>query len=181
MNKTAEMLDESIFWKIVDQSLKNNTGQSGQLSFLIKEIENLSPQEMIGFRLRTDHLLYHTYTSQMWCAASLMNGGCTDDGFEYFRNWIISRGKDVYFNAKKNPDSLISEYIEGRDFYDFEEFWYVALSAFENTTGKNLYDYIADNFKTNEPNYPSFEITWDSAKPETMKAICPQLFDKISK
>jgi len=172
------MLDEKRFWDIIDSSLKNTNNQDDQESFLIKEIEKLNPKEIIGFRLRTDKLLYDTYNSEMWCAGYIMNGGCSDDGFEYFRNWIISRGKDVYLNAKKNPDALISEVIDG-DEYEFESFWYVALTAFEKKTGKELYDYISDDFKTNEGNYPQFELNWEEEKPETMKSICPKLFEKF--
>lgn len=179
IEKTSEMLDEAVFWNIVNSSVKNAKNQDGQERFLVKEIEKLTPKQMIGFRLRTDKLLYDTYNSEMWCAGYIMNGGCSDDGFEYFRNWIISRGKDTYFRAKENPDALISEFIEGEDFYEFESFWYVALTAFENKTGKDLYDYIADDFKTNEGNYPNFDFTWKEEEPETMKAICPKLFDKM--
>ena len=179
IEKTSEMLDETIFWNIVDSSVKNTKNQDAQERFLVKEIEKLTPKQMIGFRLRTDKLLYDTYNSEMWCAGYIMNGGCSDDGFEYFRNWIISRGKDTYYKAKENPDSLISEFIEGEEYYDFESFWYVALTAFENKTGKELYDYISDDFKTNEGNYPNFEFTWKEEEPETMKAICPKLFEKM--
>lgn len=179
IKKTSELLDETTFWNIVEASLKNTSNQDAQELFLVAAIEKLTPKEMIGFRLRTDKLLYDTYNSEMWCAGYIMNGGCSDDGFEYFRNWIISRGKDTYLKAKENPDTLISEFIEGEDFYEFESFWYVALTAFENKTGKDLYDYIADDFKTNEGNYPNFDFTWKEEEPETMKAICPKLFDKM--
>lgn len=179
IEKTSEMLDETIFWRIVDSSVKKTKNQDDQEKFLVKEIEKLTPKQIIGFRLRTDRLLYDTYNSQMWCAGYIMNGGCSDDGFEYFRNWIISRGKDTYYKAKENPDSLISEFVEGEEYYDFESFWYVALTAFENKTGKELYDYMSDDFKTNEGNYPNFEFTWKEEEPETMKAICPKLFEKM--
>lgn len=115
----------------------------------------------------------------MWCAGYIMNGGCSDDGFEYFRNWIISRGKDVYYEAKKNPDSLISQFNENDEFYDFESFWYVALTAFENKTGKDLYDFISDDFQYSESKYPNFEFNWEEDKPESMKVICPRLFEKM--
>jgi len=36
----------------------------------------------------------------------LINGGCSDDGFFYFRAWLISRGQKVYDAALQNPDSL---------------------------------------------------------------------------
>ncbi len=179
LTKTAEMLDENVYWNIIDKSLKNTNNQDDQEQYLIKEIEKLSPKEIIGFRLRTDKLLYDTYNSEMWCAGYIMNGGCSDDGFEYFRNWIISRGKTTYYKAKENPDSLISEVIEGEEFYDFESFWYVALAAFEHKTGKDLYEYIdEDNFKTKEGGYPQFDFTWQESNPESMKVICPKLFDK---
>ena len=179
LTKTAEMLDEDIFWEIVDKSLKSTVDQDGQEQFLIKEIGKLSPKEMIGFRLRTDKLLYDTYNSEMWCAGYIMNGGFSDDGFEYFRNWVISRGKETYYKAKQNPDNLIGEVAE-EDFYEFESFWYVALEAFKQKTGKDLYDYIDnDNFKTKEGSYPQIEFTWEEENPESMKKICPKLYDKL--
>jgi hypothetical protein len=178
LQKTAEMLDEDLYWSIIDKSLKNTNDQDDQEEFLIKEIKKLTPKEIIGFRLRTDRLLYDTYNAEMWCAGYIMNGGCSDDGFEYFRNWVISRGKNTYYSAKENPDSLISEIDKETGLYDFESFWYVALEAFEQKTGKELYDYIDDeNFQTKEGQYPRFEFTWQEDDPESMKKICPKLFE----
>jgi hypothetical protein len=182
LSKTSEMLDEDKFWLIIEHSLKKSQNQDDQERFLVEEIEQLSPKEMIGFRLRTDKLLYDTYNSEMWCAGYIMNGGCSDDGFEYFRCWLISRGKNTYYKAKSNPDYLVNEISEGSEFYDFESFWYVALTAFKNKTGKELYDYIDnDKFKTNEGNYPKFKFTWEENNPESMMKICPKLYQKFIK
>jgi apolipoprotein N-acyltransferase len=52
---TAEMLNEDKFWQIVDKSLRSTKNQDDQERYLIAEIEKLTPQEMIGFRLRTDY------------------------------------------------------------------------------------------------------------------------------
>ncbi len=180
LKPTDKMLDEDRFWAIVDHSLSHSKNQDDQEAVLIKELQKLSMEEMIGFRLRTDKLLYDTYNSEMWCAGYIMNGGCSDDSFEYFRCWLISRGKETYQKAKKNPDSLIEEVVMGQDYYDFESFWYVALEAFENKTGKELYDFIDyDKFTTREGKYPNIEFTWEEDDPESMKAICPQLYDKL--
>jgi hypothetical protein len=113
----------------------------------------------------------------MWCAGYIINGGCSDDGFEYFRLWVISRGKDVYYNAKANPDNLAALVANRFNNYEFESFWYTALTAFERKTGKKLYDYIDYNkFKTHEGNYPQIKFTWTEDNPESMKKVCPQLF-----
>jgi len=180
LEKNSEMINEDQFWTLIDNSLKNTSNQDEQEIYLVDVLQKLSPKEMIGFRLRTDKLLFDTYNSEMWCAGYIMNGGCSDDGFEYFRCWVISRGKETYQNAKANADYLINEVVDGEEFYDFESFWYVALTAFNNKTGKDLYDYIDyDKFTTHEGKYPQFEFKWEEDKPETMKAICPKLFKKF--
>ena len=180
LQKNSEMLDEDLYWSIIDKSLQNTKNQDDQEQFLINEITKLTPKQMIGFRLRTDKLLFDTYNSELWCAGYIMNGGCSDDSFEYFRNWIISRGKETYYNSKQNPDYLINEVLEDEDFYDFESFWYVALEAFNLKTTKDLYDYIDyDNFSTCEGNYPEIEFTWEEDDETSMQKICPKLFEKL--
>ena len=181
LEKTAEMLDEQKFWTIVEKSIEATENQDAQELFLISELENLTPKQIVGFRLRTDKLLYDTFNSAMWCAGSIMNGGCSDDGFEYFRCWVISRGRETYEKAKANPDYLINEVIEGVDLYDFDAFWFVSLEAFKRKTGKNLYDYIdyAD-FTIKEGSYSRSDFTWQEGNPKSMRKICPQLFEKFN-
>ena len=182
IKKTAEMLEEDLYWKIVQESLEETNDQDEQEAFLISRLQLLQPADIIGFRLRTDKLLYDTYNSEMWCAAYIMNGGCSDDGFEYFRNWVISRGKAVYYEAKNNPDTLIEQVSDELESYEFESFWYVALEAFEKKTGKELYDFIdEDNFKLKEGEYPQIDFNWQEENPESMRVICPRLFERLWK
>lgn len=179
---SSEMLDEDTYWGIIENSLKDNSSPADQELFLVNEIEKLTPKEMIGFRLRTDKLLFDSYTSDLWCAAYIIDGGCSDDGFEYFRCWLISRGKETFYKAKANPDSLINLVKENEGSYEFEGFWYVAINAFKNRTGEDLYSYIDYNqFVTNDENYPLLEFNWNIDEPQTMKNICPVLFSSLWK
>ncbi|WP_019186678.1 DUF4240 domain-containing protein [Prevotella conceptionensis] len=183
LKPTAEMMDEEQFWAIVQTAVDEaGNDEDEYLEVAKRELSKLSLKEMIGLRLRTDKLLYDSYTSEMWCAGYLMNGGCSDDGFEYFRLWVISRGRKVYEAAMANPDNLI-DYIgddDEMDFFEFELFWYVALEAFEEAVDADLYDYIDDdNFKTREGNYPNFEFNWEEDEPESMQKLCPRLFEKF--
>ena len=183
LKPTAEMMDEEQFWAIVQTAVDEAGDDEDEYLEVVKcELSKLSLKEMIGFRLRTDKLLYDSYTSEMWCAGYLMNGGCSDDGFEYFRLWVISRGRKVYEAAMANPDNLI-DYIDDddeMDFFEFESFWYVALEAFEEAVDAELYDYVDDdNFKTCGGNYPNFEFNWEEDDPESMQKLCPRLFEKF--
>jgi hypothetical protein len=60
LGKSSEMLDEEKFWRIVSKSLINANGIYEQEERLINELTNLPPKDIIGFRLRTDKLLYDT-------------------------------------------------------------------------------------------------------------------------
>ena len=183
LKPTAEMVNEDQFWAIVQKAVDEaGDDEDEYLEVVMHELSKLSLKEMVGFRLRTDKLLYDSYTSEMWCAGYLMNGGCSDDGFEYFRLWVISRGRKVYEAALANPDNLIDYIAEDAevDFFEFELFWYAAIDAFEEATEADLYDYIDDdNFTTREGNYPNFEFNWDEEDPESMKKLCPRLFERF--
>ena len=183
LKPTAEMMNEEQFWAIVQKAVDEaGDDEDEYIEVVMHELSKLSLKEMVGFRLRTDKLLYDSYTSEMWCAGYLMNGGCSDDGFEYFRLWVISRGRKVYEAALANPDNLIDYIAEDAevDFFEFELFWYVAIDAFEEATEADLYDYIDDdNFTTREGNYPNFEFNWDEEDPESMKKLCPRLFERF--
>ena len=183
LKPTAEMMNEDQFWAIVQKAVDEaGDDEDEYLEVVMHELSKLSLKEMVGFRLRTDKLLYDSYTSEMWCAGYLMNGGCSDDGFEYFRLWVISRGRKVYEAALANPDNLMDYIAEDAevDFFEFELFWYAAIDAFEEATEADLYDYIDDdNFTTREGNYPNFEFNWDEEDPESMKKLCPRLFERF--
>ena len=183
LKPTAEMMGEEQFWAIVQTAVDEaGDDEDEYLEVVKRELSKLSLKEMVGFRLRTDKLLYDSYNSEMWCAGYLINCGCSDDGFEYFRLWVISRGRKAYEAAMANPDNLI-DYIgddDEMDFFEFESFWFVALEAFEEAVDAELYDYVDDdNFKTCEGNYPNFEFNWEEDEPKSMQKLCPRLFEKF--
>jgi hypothetical protein len=181
-SKSSEMLDEGVYWSIIENSIKETDDQEDQELFLIAEIEKLTPKEMIGFRLRTDQILFDSYNPELWCAAYIVSGGISDGGFEYFRCWLISRGKEVFYSVKANPDSLFKQVVEGKESYEFEGFWYVAMNAFKNKTGEDLYSFIDyDQFVTNDENYPLLKFNWNVEEPQTMEKICPVLFKNLWK
>ncbi len=179
IEKAGKLMNEETYWTIVDSSSTATQNQAEQEQFLIAAIKKLTPEEMIGFYLRTSQLLNETYTPEMWCAGHIMNTSCSDDWFEDFRCWVISRGKEVYYKAKADPDTLVNEYEEGCEEYAFELFGYVAMEAFEETTGEDLLDTIEDS-GTFEIAVIPIEFNWKRDDPESMIKICPQLYKKFN-
>jgi hypothetical protein len=52
-------------------------------------------------------LMTESCTAPLWAAAHLINGGCSDDGFDYFRGWLIAQGREVFERAVADPDALV--------------------------------------------------------------------------
>lgn len=174
---TSDFMDEALYWKIIAESTKH-TDRNEQYEYIKKRLKDLSPQEIIGFQLRTDKFMADTYTSELWCAGYVINGGCSDDGFDYFRGWIISRGKEVYYNAKDNPDSLINVSDLACDDCDFEEMLSLGRDAFEEKTGKELDDYVPGDVHSSM-GYSEMQFNWEEDDEESMKRICPKLYAKF--
>lgn len=177
--KKYVMMDENLYWEIVNASTKHSPDSTKQLKFVVNDLKERMLDDIVGFMLRTHQLQRDLYNPQMWCAGFLMNRGyCSDDGFEYFRSWVISNGNDTYYNAKANPDSLATRINPQMEFYDFEEFGYAPSYAFINKTGgKDIYSYLGENFTF--PKRPEIEFNWNSGNPDSMNAICPELFAKM--
>lgn len=171
-----DMMEEEQFWSIISATKQASKDLEEFQSNCIKTLSKLSSTEIIGFYLREQKLRFDSYNSDMWCAAYIMNGGCSDDCFEYFRCWVIAQGKDVFYKALNTPDSLAAYYSKDIEYYEFEELMYVATDAFEKKTGKNIEDFVDyEKFKTNEAHHPEFEFTWEEDNEESMKSICPNL------
>ncbi|WP_257233953.1 DUF4240 domain-containing protein [Streptomyces sp. JV178] len=51
-------------------------------------------------------LLGTSYRAPLWAAAFTINGGCSDDGFDYVRGWLVLQGHEVFERAVADPDSL---------------------------------------------------------------------------
>ena len=55
----------------------------------------------------------------MWAAAAQIRNGCSDDGFEDFRRWLIGLGREAFERVVQEPDRLAElpevQRLSGRD------------------------------------------------------------------
>jgi hypothetical protein len=130
--RTLPPLEEKCFWDLIASSICPR--QEEQLCTLIVELSKLDPDEILAFDIRLWDYLGRANLINLWAAAYLMRGGCSDDSFLYFRCWLISRGYAVFAKALTNPDSLASRTISATD-CDFELILAAPASAWENQTG----------------------------------------------
>lgn len=103
----------------------------------------------------------------LWGAAYVMNGGCSDDGFIDFRNGLIAQGRVTFEAALADPEALaeLELALDAEDGLFFESLGYVAPEAYEQRTGGELEGPVPNDAVQGEP--------WDEAD-------LPRLFPRLT-
>ncbi|MBC1501175.1 DUF4240 domain-containing protein [Listeria weihenstephanensis] len=130
------------FWKIIHTCVKRSKGDIELYEEqLEKQLNKLTIDNLIKWQLIFDEYHELSKSERLWAAAHLLNDGASDDGFDYFRAWLISHGEDIFLKVVADPDTLgtlISADIEALDedfLGEFEEIMYVASYVYAEKTG----------------------------------------------
>ena len=128
------------FWEHIEKSRRRDADEHEER--LVARLAKRPVNDILDFAHIWDEMLYRTYTWNLWGAAYLINGGCSDDGFRDFRVWLVGRGRHAYEHALKNPDSL-ADILDG-DPVDGFGLDTAALRAYEARTGaSDFYELLA--------------------------------------
>jgi hypothetical protein len=139
-------VDEDTFWGLVE-STRDEVGDPVEraddiAAALVNRLAGLSPDDLVGFEQQILALFLESHRWDLWGAAYLVNGGCSDDGFDYFRGWLIAQGREVWDSVLEDPDSLADvlrpegadagRYSDGLESQDMLA---AAAEAYEQLTG----------------------------------------------
>jgi hypothetical protein len=132
-------VDERQFWRLIESGgPEAQQDRDLQLESVEAELRKLSPEEIVSFDGLFNQKLSDAHTWDLWGAAYQINGGCSDDGFYYFRSWLISRGREIFEASIQDPDSLAAIIDPDQDECDFEELWNAAVEIYEEMTGQEM-------------------------------------------
>jgi hypothetical protein len=130
-------MDIETFWRAVDKArARAGDDTDSRVEELREELSGLDADELQQFQNFYDEQIRRSYRWDLWGAASLMNGGCSDDGFRYFRDWLISEGRGTFEKALASPESLAE--LPKVEFAELESFGYVAMELFEEQSDDEL-------------------------------------------
>ena len=186
------LITEDQFWEIIETSLLNtNYSLKTQYSQLEQVLKTKSLDEVIGFYYHSIELYRKAYSPELWAAPYIARNGCGDDSFHYFRYWLLTRGKKVYYDALKDPDSLISEFehYEYRNDIQAESLSSIANELYAEITGEKFYlssvieSEYEEKFDTKDEMELSMNIkfNWHENNEKSMKTICPKIFERFWK
>jgi len=124
------------FWAPIDQARESALGQRQMYDSLVASLAKLEVPQIMEWQQIFDHYQRLSYKPKLWAAAYVINGGCSDDSFDYFRAWLTAQGKVVFLQALADPDSLADvEVGPDETTYEFEDMLAVGASAYFAKTG----------------------------------------------
>ncbi len=164
-------MNNEFYWNLIDKTFEASQGSlSKQVELLTDLLAQGSVDDITSYKAIMDNLMNDAYNAILWDAAIIINCGCSDDGFDYFRAWLIAHGKDVYEQALVDPEILV-DLVEIDEWAANELFLYVAEYACKRKTGQDLPAYL---YRKEGP-----ELRGTSGPEETRKERFPKLAAKF--
>jgi hypothetical protein len=128
--KKIKKLDDAVFWELIEEAL-NATGSGAELaSHLTAQLASLPTRHIIQFQKLLHQKMDQALRWDLWAVASIMmRDTCSDDSFEYFRAWLISRGRRVFEACLRHPEVAAQGVEPGAD-VENEPIQYAAFNAY---------------------------------------------------
>ncbi|MER7849356.1 DUF4240 domain-containing protein [Kitasatospora sp. NPDC096077] len=94
------------FWHLIETA-RSQAEESGTFDqALVGLLAARSKREILEYQERFDELHGALHRWDVWAAAYLIGGGCSDDSFTDFRAGVIAQGRGWYQRVAINPDDL---------------------------------------------------------------------------
>jgi predicted DNA-binding WGR domain protein len=166
------------FWNLIERTKRKAFRDvEEQAEALIEILSERPPEDIIEFYRIFEYFHALSYRSDLWGAAYIIQGGCSDDMFDYFRAWLIAQGKDVFENALENPETLTRVIsVEEAEEIDAECMLYVAGEAYERKTGTDWEKFLD---LSGVVKFPELEFDWNE-EDDSLKLKFPKLYKKYS-
>ena len=132
-------MSDDRFWAIIGQTTEFEADTNAQARALSAALNALPADEIVAFESAFQRQSIRASTWDLWGAGYVAHGGMSDDGFEYFRRWLISKGREIFEHVLARPDDLadlLAPDSEGP--LEFEEFAYIAGEVWASKTAQSL-------------------------------------------
>ena len=123
------------FWNIVEKVHRDSRGDMDKKCELLEaELRRLPLDEVRSFHRHFDECQDRAYSWELWAAAYIIGGGCSDDSFSDFRATLTSMGRQTFERALADPQSLADMDYDAETAH-YEGYQYVPTTVEEELGG----------------------------------------------
>lgn len=161
------------FWALIGDAARDGGTPDAVAGRAVATLAKRDAAEIVGFEQHRRRVLDASYKVDLFGAAYLVNGGCSDEGFDAFRGWLMAQGREAFARAVGEPDSLAElpavkrAALTGEELGS-EKMLAVAVDAYREATGEEMPEEPA----TKRPNTDDF---WDFDDEEEVRRRFPRL------
>ncbi|MBM2621699.1 DUF4240 domain-containing protein [Actinoplanes sp. LDG1-06] len=163
------------FWAVISRATAERPASPADVAKrAAADLATRDPEEIVAWGRHLDKVMVASGTQDLWAAAYLINGGCSEDGFDSFRGWLIAHGRDAVARSVKSPDSLadVAVIMAAADtgaVFEAEEVLSIAAEAYAQATGS---EFPAGDRPVTRPEAADL---WDFDNEEEMQRRLPKL------
>src|SRR5438477_9968548 len=114
-------MNKDAFWALIEKGREAGDDCNEQAAAVMERLSQLPAPDVLDFQRHIDECRVETYRWDLWAVAYIINGGCSDDGFEYFRGWLIAQGRAYYEAALQQPEQAAERTEPGVCEYECED------------------------------------------------------------
>lgn len=163
-------MDDHTFWKIIEET--HDASMEEQERKLHDRLMQLPEAEILEFDRLSSVRYWELYSWELWGVAYLYWGGCSDDGFMDWRNWIVYCGKEAFETARDRPDDLVP-LIEAHPDAGCEGIGYVPMNVLREKNPK--WEDASPDFDIPRPDNPSGK-NWEE---DDLKELLPKTYKRF--
>lgn len=127
-------IDERLFWELISESRSISQDQFEFLEKLKDKLESFNPTEIRKFQKIFLTKFEELNSWDLWSLAYIVRRGCGDDGFDYFKAWVISKGEIAFQNILTLNVNQITDLFDEDP--QLEDFLYLAENVYESKTNE---------------------------------------------
>ena len=128
-------MDKDAFWTLIEEGRESEGDCNEQAVAVMQRLSELPASDILDFQRHIDECRVEAYRWDLWAVAYIINGGCSDDGFEYFRGWLITQGQDYYQAALEDPERAAERTEPGVCEYECEDILFGARQVYQKVAG----------------------------------------------
>ena len=163
------------FWAVIARATADRPASPAEVAKrAAADLATRDPEEIVAWGRHLNKVMVASGTEDLWAAAYLINGGCSDEGFDSFRGWLIAHGREAVAQSVKAPDSLadmpaVRAAADNGAAFEAGEVLAIATDAYAQATGEEMP--VGERPVTR----PDAAELWDFDNEEEMQRRLPRL------
>ena len=125
-------MNKDQFWESIDTVIVAypDHDRESHMNIIIEKLLNYSLDDIVDWQMMLEEYCNAAYRPEVWSAGQVLGADYTGEGFIDFACWLVSRGKEAYMDALRDPATMFAIPLNGES-PNFKQFRFTAYNAYD--------------------------------------------------